>query len=272
MTNADIAAIVDLERYPLDRPDAASVQALLTDGRQALRDRALFQLPGFIQPSATVLMARELEALRNQALRYDFPRLAYDDETGETWPAGHPRTLRADCRYHQVLNYQIPNDSLLRQVYYWAPLAAFLQRVVGYETFYRSECPHLALSSKIAHEGDTDGWHFDSNDVVFSVLLQAPTGGGAFEYVPYIRNGDRENYDGVADVMQGKSENVVNPSMQPGDLTVFMGDESLHRVSPVEGDRSRIVALFCYDRHQGMTFSESYVKELSGFLPAGSAR
>ena len=60
--NTDIADILDLYRYPLDQPNAPEVQSLLTDGKQALRDRALFQLPGFVRPAATQAMAAELVA------------------------------------------------------------------------------------------------------------------------------------------------------------------------------------------------------------------
>lgn len=141
---------------------------------------------------------------------------------------------------------------------------------MGYDTFHRSECPHLALSAKIASDGDTDGWHFDSNDVVFSILLQAPTGGGDFEYTPFVRSDGAENFEAVAAITQNPDGQVLRPAMQPGDLTVFFGDESLHRVSPVTGDQDHIVALFCYDRDPGTTFSETYVRGLNGRLPTAN--
>ena len=55
--------------------------------------------------------------------------------------------------------------------------------------------------------------------------------------------------------------------MALGDFNVFMGDLSLYRVTPVEGARKRIVALFCYDRNPGTTFDQWYITQLSQGLP-----
>jgi len=262
-----IADLVDTDAYPLDRPDDPAIASLLAKGRAALKDNALFRLPGFVRPHAAEVMASELQARIPQSVRYDRPRIAYYED-GQDWPEDHARSLRHDCSYHQVLNHQIPNGSPLRQLYVWQPLTDFLGQIMGYETFHRSECPHLAMTAKIAGPGDTDGWHFDGNDVVFSILLQAPDAGGQFEYAPYIRSETDENYGAVADAMQDRSDAIRQPPMQPGDLTVFKGDASLHRVTPVEGDRRRIVALFCYDQQPGTCFEQAYIEELTEGLAA----
>ena len=167
-----------------------------------------------------------------------------------------------------MLNHQIGNDSPLRQIYYYQPLTEFLRELCGFEQFYRSDCPHLALSAKIARDGDTDGWHFDTNDVVFSLLLQAPEAGGVFEYAPFLRSQDNENYSGVARVVADPRNEAQRPTMGLGDFNVFMGDLSLHRVTPVHGARHRIVALFCYDQRPGQVFDQSYIEELRRYLPA----
>ena len=267
MSQVDISQLIDLERYPIDRPEDPGYAELLRAGRLALERQALFSMPGFVRPDAVQPMARELEAQMSHSCRYDRQRNAYvlpEDEP--EWQPGHPRSRLHRCSYNQVLNYQIPNDSFLRRIYYWQPLTDFLRELFGFENFYRSDCPHLALSAKIAGEGDTDGWHFDTNDVVFSLLLQVPEGGGEFEYAPYIRSHDDENFDGVNGVVDDPQDNAQRPGMGLGDFNVFMGDLSLHRVTPVVGARRRIVALFCYDRDPGMVFDQSYIEELQASM------
>ena len=265
-SNHDIADIIDLDRYPVDRPGEPGYARLLAEGREALKQNALFSMAGFVRDEAVGPMARELESLVPGACRYDRPRSAYV-YAGEEWPADHPCSQRHPCRYHQVLNYQIANDSPLRQIYYFQPLTDFLRELCGFETFYRSDCPHLALSAKIAGDGDTDGWHFDTNDVVFSLLLQEPERGGEFEYAPYLRSREDENYAGVARVIDDPDGGAIRPPMRLGDFNVFMGDLSLHRVRPVKGSRRRIVGLFCYDRRPGMVFGQSYINELRASMP-----
>jgi len=262
-----ISEIVDLERYPLDQLASSRVAALLADGQAALARDALFSLPGFVRPDAAAVMADELEARVPMASRYEDERIAYIDYKPDL-PKEHPHRVTHPCRYHQVLNHQISNDSPLRTLYSWEPLREFLRRMMGYDTFYRSECPHLALTAKVAGKGDTDGWHFDGNDVVFSLLLRASEGGGRFEYVPNLRTPECENYDAVAEVFSGASNRVRCADLKIGDLNVFQGDQTLHRVSPVEGDHQRIVGLFSYDREPGTNFGVPYIADLRRRLPA----
>ncbi len=270
MQPLDIGQIIDLERYPFHEPESPRLKSLMARGRSALEREALFSLEGFVRPEMIAPMAQEMERLAAKATRYDSPRIAYLDPD-PAFADDHPRNQLHSCAYHQVLNYQISNASPLRRIYYWQPLTDFLGKLCGYDSFYRSDCPHLALTSKIAGDGDTDGWHFDTNDVVFSLLLQAPEAGGEFEYAPHLRSETDERYDAVEAVIADPDRLAVRPPMAVGNLTVFKGDLSLHRVTPVRGARKRIVALFCYDRAPGMTFVQGYIEELQSRLPASTS-
>ena len=261
-----LADIVDLDRYPLHEAGSPAVEALLARGWEALARDALFTIEGFVRPQATEAMAAELEARRGIASRVEMERSLYpyaDDAVA----GDHPRNSRNAFRYHQVLNHQISNNSPLRRLYCWEPLREFLRRLMGYETFHRSECPHLALTAKIAGEGDTDGWHYDGNDVVFSVLLRRPEDGGVFEYAPNLRSPGNENWEGLARVYAGDSALLRRASLAVGDLNVFQGNQTLHRVTPVEGPTPRIVGLFSFDRNPGTNFGESYINELRRRTP-----
>jgi hypothetical protein len=229
----------------------------------------LYSLPGFVRPEAASFMAAEIEARLPLACRYEAERISYN-QNGNIWPSGHPRAVTHRSRYHQVLNHQIPNNSPLRRLYCWEPLREFLRQLMGYDTFHRSECPHLALSAKVAGDGDTDGWHFDGNDVVFSVLLKEPEEGGLFEYAPNIRTDKDENYDAVAALFAGDRTGLRSARLMVGDLNVFQGDHTLHRVTSVKGERKRVVGLFCYDRAPGTNFGEPYIAELRRQMPGVS--
>ncbi|MEM1197993.1 MAG: hypothetical protein AAGI06_01680 [Pseudomonadota bacterium] len=266
MQALDIGQIIDLDRYPFHKPGSPQLESLMTRGKAALERDALFCLEGFVRPNMIAPMAAELERLVPRAIRYESERIAYLEEDPDL-PADHPHNLTHPCSYHQVLNYQIANDSPLRRIYYWQPLTDFLGELCGYDSFFRSDCPHLALTAKIAGEGDTDGWHYDSNDVVFSLLLQAPEAGGAFEYAPHLRSETEERYDALAAVLADPKQLAIRPEMGVGNLVVFKGDLSLHRVTPVEGNRNRVVALFCYDRAPGTAFAQSYIDELHERMP-----
>ena len=44
--------------------------------------------------------------------------------------------------------------------------------------------------------------------------------------------------------------------MEPGTLVLFQGRYSIHRVTPIEGDVPRLVALLAYDTKPGTCSSE----------------
>lgn len=262
--------LIDQERYPIFEPDNSRRRDLVEQCRQALRERALCQLPGFVPSEIVARMAEEVSPLVASApFREEKHSFDYHRRNTDTYPEDHPLRALHLNRYNQALNHQIANDSLIRRLYMSDELTAFVRDVFGAETFFRSQCPHLALSVKIEGEGDTDGWHYDSNDGVVSLLLQKPDSGGEFEYAPYVRGEDDERYDDVARVLENPKRHAIQPGADAGTFVFFNGKRSLHRVTPVaETKRPRIIALLCYDKTPNFVMPQSYIDYLNE-LPVG---
>ena len=106
-------------------------------------------------------------------------------------------------------------------------------------------------------QGEQLNWHFDRAEFTTTVLLQAPASGGEFQYRSVLRSESDPNYDGVARLLAGEDERVQILPLQPGTLNVFKGKNTAHRVTPVEGDRPRIVAVFSYYETPGFAFSDA---------------
>ena len=95
----------------------------------------------------------------------------------------------------------------------------------------------------------TDGilpWHFDSCEFTLSIMIQKPDKGGIFEYCPNIREPGNENFDEVRKVINGDRTRVRQLVLEPGDLQIFKGRFTLHRVTKVEGDNSRYLCIPAY--------------------------
>ena len=107
------------------------------------------------------------------------------------------------------------------------------------------------------HEGEQLNWHFDRAEFTTTVLLQAPRSGGEFQYRCALRSESDPNYEGVARLLADQDERVQTLPLQPGTLNVFKGKNTTHRVTPVEGDRPRIVAVFSYYETPGFTMSDA---------------
>ena len=115
-----------------------------------------------------------------------------------------------------------------------------------------------------ASEGNGFPWHFDTNNFTVTLALQNADRGGAFEYAPMIRDSQNENFDEVSKVLDGTSEKVISLQLNPGDLQLFKGRYSLHRVAPLEGTTPRYVAIFSYVEEPDMVGSVERTQQLYG--------
>ena len=259
-----VCDIVDLQRYPIDRLDSAEATELIASCQDALDSVALCRFPGFIKSDALERIVHEESVLEEVAYPYEASRCAYL-EPDDSLPDDHPRNAGHPCSYRQVLNHQISNSSGLRSIYSWPVLTDFFRRILKVDSLYQSACPHMALTMHLARQGDENGWHYDGNDFVVSLLLQAPEQGGEFEYAPNVRSKTDECYDAVSDVINDPDQFAERPVLEPGTMTLFKGDLSLHRVRPVgETARPRIIAVFSYDEQPGHVFPQAYIDEVRG--------
>ena len=265
--------LIDLKRYPIDAVETEEGKRLVARCARDLEQSALCRLPAFVRPGALARMVKQAESLIPKAYyRQDVMTFSGDALTDEKWPAGHPNRAEVPSRYRQVLSEDIPTNHLLRRLYGWSGLTEFIRLVFGFDTMYRSHCPHLSLTLKIAGPGDTDGWHYDGNDGVVSLLLQKPDAGGQFEYAPYIRTPNDERYDALAQVFADPDTHAHRPCLAPGTFVLFNGNLSAHRVTPVGLTRQpRIISLFSYDRSPDQIFSPAYVDYMRGFPTDASA-
>ena len=263
--------LIDLDRYPIDRLNSKAGQLLVARCRSDLDDCAAATLPSFIRQAEIANLVEEAESLVQVAHRYDGDSVTFyeEDDIGCSDTDSLEsvvRSARHPNRYCQILNYQIPNHSDLRAIYLWPPLTEFIRQVLNVEQLFLSQCPHLALTMKVAYEGDTDGWHYDPNDGVITLVLQTADNGGEFEYAPNIRNKIDQNYAGVDRLFKSPDIEATRLALEPGTFTFFNGRHSMHRVRPVGSTRQpRIVSIFSFDQRPDHFFAQSYIDNLRRF-------
>ncbi|MCP3689437.1 MAG: 2OG-Fe(II) oxygenase, partial [Gammaproteobacteria bacterium] len=56
--------------------------------------------------------------------------------------------------------------------------------------------------------------------------------------------------------LQGEQDEVITLPLKAGTLNVFRGKNTLHRVSPVLGDKQRLITVFSYYENPGVAFSD----------------
>src|SRR6187431_2930252 len=173
------ADFVDLERYPITSLESPRGRALIADIRKRMTEGCICTLPGFLRPEALARMVEEAEAI--ESLAYQGPTEAtpyfFNYGTAEelnALPDNHPKRTRTRRNLRQIAYDLIPSTAAIRQLYHWDGLARFLAAATGVETLYRSADPYQALNISVMDEDGCQQWHFDTNEVAITLLLQAP--------------------------------------------------------------------------------------------------
>jgi len=248
---------LDLDRFPLDLPDGVGGRALLARCRRDLRETGMFNLSGLVRPQALERCVAEVEpALRTAAFTHSREHNIYFDDDIEGLDADHPALARFETVNHTVCGDQVA-ASLVTRIYEWQPLIDFLAAVMDKPRLYPMGDPLARINVMEYRAGDALNWHFDRSEFTTTCLLQAPVAGGEFQYRSGLRSDSDPNHEGVGRLLAGEDDQVKVLPLTPGTLNVFKGRNTAHRVSPVEGDRPRIIAVFSYYETPGVVFSDA---------------
>ncbi len=253
--------MIDLEKYPLDQPGSAAFETLVNTCQAQLADEGLFNLAGFFTPdaiAATLGLAKPM--IEQQAFTHARDHNVYFRDDIDDLPADHPALRRYKTINHTVCADQIEGSPIIA-LYDWAPMAGFLAAVMGKPALYPMDDRIACANVMTYYEGEALNWHFDRSEFTTTILLQAPEAGGEFEYVKDLRTPGNPNFQGVADLYDGKLDTKICPQ-SPGTLNVFKGVNTAHRVTPVVGKTARINAVLTYYESPGARFTET---ELMGF-------
>jgi len=250
------AALVDLDRYPVVDPDPSALDTVVQTARAQLRAIGAAELPGFVHAEGVTRLVADAEALEPLAHRSGGLGTAYLGFPDETLAAGHPRRYLGDYAVGAVAYDLFPPSSPLRALYEWEPLRALVESILDRGPIHPYADPLGALNLATMGDGDQLQWHFDQTDFVVSLAVRSSDAGGDFEVVPRVRADNDERYPEVARAIAGESPDLMTLPMRPGTLLVFEGRNSLHRVTPIKGDVTRLVGLFGYDTRPDTASSE----------------
>ena len=254
---------VDLIKYPIHEVGTAR-KALINESNLAIKDDGCVVLKGFIKQERISELVAECDRVESQGHRNFTRTNPYFLSDREDLPLTHP--LR---RFYDRSNAFVPADnfgseSILRAIFDWPAFSPFVKEVLGEENFFPYADPLADVTVNLAEEGGGFPWHFDTNNYTVTLAIQNAERGGDFEYSPMVRSLTDENYEIVEKVLDGDKNLIRTLKLEPGDLQIFKGRYSLHRVAPLAGLRKRYVAIFSYVAEPGMVSSPQRAKELYG--------
>ncbi|MXP55362.1 2OG-Fe(II) oxygenase [Pantoea sp. Seng] len=247
-----MSALIRFDLHPLADADWRR------ECREQLNQHGALVLRQFLQPDALQSIIAEGNAQRHLAYHTLSKHNVYLMKKDEAYDADHPRNRDVISTKGCITDDVIAAESPLRQLYNDELFKSFLCDVLGETALYPYADPLSSINLHYAPDGQELGWHFDNSSFAITLLVQKPRAGGVFQYVKDLRDADagEMNFEGVAAVLDQRQP-VDALAIEAGDLVLFRGRNSMHRVTPTEGDITRMLAVLAYNTQPGIALSET---------------
>lgn len=261
----DLSDIVDTGRYPLHDPDHPRMRELIATCRAHLAGNGSAVLHDFLRHEALARARAEGVALAAKTYFSTRKVNAYFTADDPSLPADDPRRVFMDRTSGFVTRDVIPADAIVHRIYVAQAMKRFVAACLGEARVWEYADPYAGLVQNVMPPGTEQPWHYDTNEFIVSMMTQQPEAGGDFEYCPNIRSPEGENYGDVGRVVRGETRAPINViTLQPGDLQLFKGRFSLHRVTRVQGGIDRHTAIFAYSKTSGVIGRLERTRQLYG--------
>ena len=247
-----VADVVDLDRYPLDDGE------FQRKCRSRLETRGCLDLPGFIRPQAIQSICAEGDAKESLAYFCAQQHNVYLTPPNDQYDEDHIYNRNVTSSKGCITDDQISSESALRTLYGSARFRQFLCVILDESGLHEYADTLSSINLHYARNGQELGWHFDNSSFAITFMIRKPDRGGRFEYIRGVRNaasGDM-NFDRVEKILNGE-EDAANIDLQAGTFLLFRGQDAIHRVTPVTGEVTRMLAVLAYNAEAGVALSES---------------
>ena len=185
--------VIDLARYPIDRPGSPDWWRLVDDCRAELDRNGLFNLPGFLRQEALArAVAEVMPVIDRGAFVHARAHNIYFENRIEDLPDTHPALTRFRTSNRTICSDQM-DGALVIRLYEWPPFARFLAAAMDIPRLWNMDDPLARVNVMSYGDAQALNWHFDRSEFTITLLLQAPESGGAFEYAKDLRSDDDPN-------------------------------------------------------------------------------
>ena len=247
-----LSKIIDLKRYPITDP------VFKEKSRQAVEERGVLAMPDFLKNDSLAKIREEGIDKNDQAYFKAQSHNVYLTPNDESYPDDHAYNRQVKSSKGCITDDLIGGDSILRVLYDSQDLKAFLSYVFEEEALYPYADPLSSINVHYAKKGQELGWHFDNSSFAITLMIEPALVGGKFEYVKNVRDADagEMNFDCVNQILDG----AIKPqelSMEAGELVLFRGRNSMHRVTPNEADLTRMLVVLAYNSKPEIALSDS---------------
>lgn len=263
--------LVDIATYPLDQPNSIAYKSAVADARSQLQDDGCAVIKNLLRPNAVKIISQEIIARKSNTHFSTSKMNPYFHSTkNPEYPDHHPVNT-----FIERSSGFIPGDSwdaslAIDILFRSEMLTGFIRDALETRAVHCYADPLAGLTANILDPGQQFAWHFDTNEFAVTAMIDEADDGGLFQYVPMIRTPDNESFERIQKVLDDDCSEVKTLELHAGDLQIFRGRHSLHRVTRVpKTSRPRHAAIFAYTAEPGVIGRVERTKQLFGrVLPA----
>jgi len=242
----DLNEIINLEKYPINDIRSLKYKELTNYTRKQLNEDGCCILPKLIKPDSIRKMKDEVDRNLSKIYFTSDKHNPYFTKDDNALPEDHPKRIFSVRQSGYLNSNELKIESDLNKFYDLEEMLKFVSDSLEVFPLYKWADPLGKNPYSVMHTDHYFPWHFDGNEFTLSILVQKAEKGGLFEYASSIRSKDNENFENVKKVLKGDRKLVKSLDLKPGDLQIFKGRFSMHRVTKIEGKNSRYIALPCY--------------------------
>ena len=255
----NINTIINLEDHPIENKEYRNYCF------EILRKKSVLTLENFLNQECLYSIQQEALSLEVKAFycsqKHTVLLNQYDENIEKDDPLNIEVISDKGCVPHDLIE---PN-SQLNLLYRSSKFKNFLISVLGIKNIFPYRDTLSSINYNYYQNKQQLGWHFDNASFAITLMVQSPDKGGVFEYINEGRdyNSNFIDKDFIYSVLNDDVK-VKQLVVNPGTLILFYGRNYLHRVTPVESIKPRILVTLNYNEEDNIKLSENARKTFFG--------
>ena len=244
--------IVNIEKHPINNEDYIRIC------NKKIKKNSILIMNNFLNNNCLNELIDEALTLEDRAFYCTQNHTILLNKPNKSLNPNDPTNIEVvsdkGCVPHDLLD----KNSKLNLLYNSSLFKNFLKGVLNLNNIYPYQDTLSSINYNYYQKSQQLGWHFDNASFAITLMIQSSEDGGDFEYVSKGRNYSKNFID--KKFIKKILEKKILPEkidVDAGTLVLFYGRNYLHRVTPVQSKKSRILVTLNYNEEEGTKLSEN---------------